>query len=490
MAAGAAKELTFSGDFSPGIISDIGKLLKTASDNGGDKAKLIDAIRDEYFRDTAAGLSNPDARRKQQDTRAYNVILSLMAYGLLDRESYTLTPVGLELLSATSPEGRAEAFAKHILFKCNGMVVLDAVRHLERQGKQPTKNNLLDTLRKVFGYDIPRASTRHTAILNWLAQAGVCGRAKERYRINEDRLEKLTGLKQADRDDWHTLSRDLRSFALSLRHLAMTHGEELLPARDVYDYAMNRYGLETPEDQFAYRLFDPLEMGGWLTRPGRGAGRGGKSGLLKPTEKLLSSAIDIVSQEPEPNIPPDLMRHIQEPLAKIHKGLRSQAKHVKGIALELLALRMVMDLGLTPTGFRLRSGDTGGAEVDLTAEGAHLLFSRWTFQCKNTKKVPLSELAKEIGMATMLKAHVVVMVATGSFASTVIDFAHQVAQTTPLQVVLVAGNVVDRYLESGEKSIGLLMEFFRTAAAETMRLKEPQRTEAQAEVVAASSDDQ
>ncbi len=40
-------------------------------------------------------------------------------------------------------------------------------------------------------------------------------------------------------------------------------------------------------------------------------------------------------------------------------------------------------------------------KVDLIAEGAHLLFSRWLFQCKATKStVQLSDLAKEIGMAT------------------------------------------------------------------------------------------
>src|SRR5262249_3886830 len=139
------------------------------------------------------------------------------------------------------------------------------------------------------------------------------------------------------------------------------------------------------------------------------------SGIVTPTKKLLNPALEIVLDEPEPNIPPDLMQRLQEPLTKIQKDLKSNYKAVKGVALELLALRMAMDLGLTPTGFRVRSTETGGAEVDLTAEGAHLLFSRWTFQCKNISRVPLSDLAKEIGMATLLKAHVVVMVATGDF---------------------------------------------------------------------------
>jgi len=358
------------------------------------------------------------------------------------------------------------------------MVVLDAVRHLQRQGVRPTKNELLNVLRNVFGYDIPTASTRHTAILNWLAQAGVCQGAKGSYQIDEDLLENLLGLKQADRHDWHMLTRDQKNFALSLRQLAKTHGKESIPARDVYAYAKNRYGLEAPEDQMASRIFRPLESDGWITRPGLGAGRGGKSGIVKPTRKLTNPDLQAVLEEPEPNIPPDLTRRLQEPLTKIRGNLKSNSKAVKGIALELLALRMVMDLGLMPTGFRVRSTETGGAEVDLTAEGAHLLFSRWTVQCKNISKVNLADLAKEIGMATLLKAHIVVMVATGEFASTVEHFARQVAETTPLQVVLVPGGVVDRYLGSGEKSVGTLMEFFRETAAETMLLKTPQRSDA------------
>lgn len=478
----AAKELPFSGDFSPGIIPDLGKLLSIVSKSGGNAQALVEAIRKEYFAGSAARRKDPAERLKQQETRAKNVAWALAAYGLLNQETHSLTEIGAALLAAGSPEARSEAFAKHILLNHGGIAVLDAVRYLQRRGTQVSKLTLANALRQAFGFELPRAPTRQTTIINWLSQAGVCGGADARYRINEGRVAQLIGVKQADREDWQMLTSDQKSVALSLRSLSLTHGGEPLPARDVYEYAVNRYGLEAPEDQLANQIFRPLEEGGWLTRLVRGGGRGGKSGSVQTTKKLLNAQLDTVVDERVPNIPADLMRRLQEPLR-----LGSSNRGTKGIALELLALRMVMDLGLTPTGFRVRGSETGGAEVDLTAEGAHLLFSRWTFQCKNTPKVNLSDLAKEIGMATLLKAHVVVLVATGTFASTVQHFARQVAETTPLQVVLIPGDVVDKYLRSADRSVGVLMEFFRSVAAETMRLKDPQRSQVEGEVKTAKN---
>ena len=43
---------------------------------------------------------------------------------------------------------------------------------------------------------------------------------------------------------------------------------------------------------------------------------------------------------------------------------------------------------------------TGGAEVDLIAEAVQLHFSRWLFQCKNSKEVNLAALAKEVGYSS------------------------------------------------------------------------------------------
>lgn len=141
-------------------------------------------------------------------------------------------------------------------------------------------------------------------------------------------------------------------------------------------------------------------------------------------------------------IPPDLRPHLNTPLSEIYENLTSDDKNVRGIALELLALRISIDLALMPLRFRERSNRTGGAEVDLLVDAVHLHYSRWLFQCKNTPTVDLADLAKEVGMARLLKGHVVVMVTTGRFARSVQDYADEMMRTDSLQIVLIDGKLL------------------------------------------------
>ena len=175
-------------------------------------------------------------------------------------------------------------------------------------------------------------------------------------------------------------------------------------------------------------------------------GRGGKGGLISPTAKALELEIAAVDELALGTIPVDLQIHLSRPTESILADLESADINVKGVALELLALRLATDFGLSPVELRLRGGDTGGAEVDLVAEGAQLHFSRWLFQCKNqVSVVPVSVLAKEVGMATLLRAQVVVIVTTGVFARSVLEYARRTSETTALQVILVDGSSLARY---------------------------------------------
>lgn len=153
---------------------------------------------------------------------------------------------------------------------------------------------------------------------------------------------------------------------------------------------------------------------------------------------------------------------------RIYSDLESTDTYIKGIALELLALRIVIHLGLHPKGFRLRSQQTGGSEVDLVAEGVHLHFSRWILQCKNTADVHLSALDKEIGMAVRTKAHVIVLVTTGRFARGVEVAADDLARDSHLQVILVGKDTLQIYRKQGMRH---LLEFFQDRASTTMKLK-------------------
>jgi len=230
-----------------------------------------------------------------------------------------------------------------------------------------------------------------------------------------------------------------------------------------------RYG-----DDVAANVLRPLEASGWIELEARpSTGRGGKSGRVSATKKLLDVDLDVLLGFPTPTIPPDLRALLDRPLADIRADLKADT-HTKGIALELLVLRMIADLGLSFVGFRVRTSETGGAEVDVIAEGVHLHFSRWLFQCKNvTGSVGLSALAKEVGMATLLRGHVVVMVTTSTFKSTVITYANQLAATSALQVILLDRSALDAYWRGAGPALAKLLH---DRAGDILRLKRPQVT--------------
>lgn len=118
--------------------------------------------------------------------------------------------------------------------------------------------------------------------------------------------------------------------------------------------------------------------------------------------------------------------------------------------------------------------------MDLVAEGAHLHFTRWLFQCKNVRSaVPLSDLAKEVGMSLMLRAHVVVLVTMSDFSVEVRRYATELMSSSQLQVVLVNGALVNEYVRGGP---GKLRDHFHTEAGETMSLKRTQLSQAESEV--------
>jgi hypothetical protein len=85
--------------------------------------------------------------------------------------------------------------------------------------------------------------------------------------------------------------------------------------------------------------------------------------------------------------------------------------------------------------------------------------------------VTLSDLAKEVGMAVLLRAHVIVMVTTGSFAGSVVTYAKELMDTQHFQVVLIDKAVLAKYRVGGLRA---LMEFLHTDAEATMRLKRGQ----------------
>lgn len=440
------------------------RLLKLAKKYAGDRDSLVEAIRADFFSNKAVRRKDPVERLKQQWTLAYNAVLGMRSYGLLNRGNHQLTQLGERLLEIDDDGLRSQEFARYILRELHGLDVLDAVRAIQDRLETPTKETLAGEL-ATRGFALPRGSTYHLTLLAWLREAGILQKG---YDIDEGALEDAADVSLGTRGEWAALTRQQQAFLRTLRRLADFTGTEALRATTVLEHAEVEHGKIFPDAQLRAQVYRPLEAAGWVSLALASKGRGGKSGTIAPTPKLLKLDLETLPTEEGWGIPADLRPKLNTPLTTIEADLVSLDTYVKGVALELLALRLARDATLIPLRFRLRARETGGGEVDLIAEAVHLHFSRWLFQCKNTKVVNLHDVAKEIGMAVLLRAHVIVLVTTGRFAEPAVTYSREITATQALQVVLIDKSLLARYRSGGARA---LMDVLHEQAQATLRLK-------------------
>ena len=136
---------------------------------------------------------------------------------------------------------------------------------------------------------------------------------------------------------------------------------------------------------------------------------------------------------------PGLRALLRKSLAEVVQELSVEDKHIRGLALEALAFKLMRLVDLTYVSTRLRGAATGGAEVDLIFEGSRLVFSRWQVQCKNTARVGLDDVAKEVGLTHTLRSNVIVVVSTGEIGPEARRYANSVMKDSNLCIVMVDG---------------------------------------------------
>jgi len=463
-------------EFSPGVV-DLGTVLLICKKYKGDRDRMVEGVRDEYFSKHAKKhKGDPVRRAKEQRKLANNVIIGLNSYGLLNLVTGALTGAGDQLIKITDRNKQNTAFASYILGELNGIEMLQVIRQMHTRSIAINKKSLATELNRngfttAQGKKIPLSTTDHTKLIGWLRKAGVF--PVKGYEIVESEFEKLAGISDSTLAEISSLTHEQKSFLRTLKRMSITRGKGPIFTKDVSRVCEIQHGpvFNKIADQLAKLVFIPLEKKGWLKRSGMGKGRGGKSGKVVATEMLLNLDEKYLDIREIGNIPPNLVDKLNKPIAEIYSELKSEDKHIKGIALEILAYRLTSDIGLEFLSYRERSANTGGAEVDLICEGVHLHYSRWLIQCKNTKQVSLSALAKEIGMAMLLNANVIVIVTPGRFASSVVEHARALAEKTPLQAVLIDKNTLDKYEIHG---LNALLDYFQTTARKTLTLKRAQ----------------
>ena len=188
---------------------------------------------------------------------------------------------------------------------------------------------------------------------------------------------------------------------------------------------------------------------------------------MAPTEKLIADVVDPLLEQLSQQTDPKLLRLLRRPLAEILAELHDEDRFVAGLALEALAFKIMRLLDMTYVATRLRANQTGGAEVDLVFESARLVFSRWQIQCKNTARVSLDDVAKEVGLTHFLKSNAIVVVTTGEVGAEARRYANRIMADTNLALVMLDG----RDLVSISESPARIVRAFEREARHAMNLK-------------------
>lgn len=417
-------DLPFGSEFSPSQV-DLPTLLDLASVHEGNVEALQSAIQVRFF--SAHGGGN----EKNRKTLAMNCRLGMKAYGLIDQDA-KLTQFGRDLLAIKDSEQKLyEALARHILLNLKGMALVQCVRDMTAAGEDVNLTSLRDGLAE-RGIHFPSGGKHPSMMRLWLEKAGVF--VGNRWQIDELRLRTVLGTDPADFSVLAHLTTEQRAF---LQAMVNTGIDDPQPANEIAKLATATYGVRFPEKSLPKLVLNALVDAGYITVTKTTAGRGAKPFLVAPTSKLVDDVVTPLLGQLQDQVDQKLLDLLRKPFSTILEELNSEERYIRGLALEALAFKLMrlLDMGYVAT--RLRAQATGGAEVDLVFESARLVFSRWQVQCKNTQRVSLEDVAKEVGLKHLLKSNVIVIVSTGDIGPEARRYANKVMADSNLCIVMI-----------------------------------------------------
>ena len=448
------KNLPFGSEFSPSQI-DLPQLLKLCEKNNGNVKSLENEIKNIYF------LNHGNGNIKNQLTLAMNCRLGLKAYGIIDEDA-RLTDVGIFLSEIKDDEQKLYSeLARHILLNLNGMTFVQCLRDMEISGEAINLTTLRDSLRE-RGLHYPSGGKHPSMMRLWLAKAGVI--IGSRWQVDDNRIKELLGISYNDVLEVLNLSQLQRVFLRTLANIDTTVG---IPANEIVKLAETTFGIKFPEKSLPKEVLHSLVDSGYITIEKTTSGRGAKPFIVTPTEKFNVDILTPILKQIENQTDPKLVELLRKPLTVILDELHSDNRYISGLALEALAFKLMRLIDMDYIATRLRAQSTGGAEVDLIFESVRLIYSRWQIQCKNTDRVSLDDVAKEVGLTHFLKSNAIVIVSTGTIGSEARKYANKIMQDTNLCIVMVDRNDIN-IIKNSPSSI---IDIFNREAKLAMNIK-------------------
>ncbi|HXE91575.1 MAG TPA: restriction endonuclease [Terriglobales bacterium] len=443
-------DLPFGSEFSPSQI-DLREVLEFAKQHGGDWKAFEAAVRSKYF---DAHIETSAYNRAKL---ANNTKLGMQAYGIIDDQA-TLTTFGQELYSLRHDEKALyEALARHILRNLNGASLIQCIQDIQASGEPVTLIKLREWLEE-RGIHFPRGGKHPSIMRLWLEKAGVFS---DGYRVDESRLRKMLGVATEDIDVLARLSLPQRFF---LRTLINLGPDRSYPSNEIEKAATATYGQKYNEKALAKQVLYPLEKAGYITLK---KSTRAKPPVVSATPKLVAEVVEPLLRQLEMRLPDDLRPLLRRPFSEIVTELSATDRHTRGLALEALAFKLMRLVDLEYRATRLRGIATGGAEVDVIFESSRLVFSRWQVQCKNTARVTVDDVAKEVGLTHFLKSNVVVVVSTGEIGQEARRYANKIMQDSNLCVVMVDGADIRQVVGNSLR----ILDVLNREAKHAMKLK-------------------
>lgn len=313
------------------------------------------------------------------------------------------------------------------------------------------------------GIHFPRGGRHPSTMHLWLEKSGIFVGG---WRVNEDRLQQIIGASITDIEAIAHFTLEQRTY---LKAIANIGGPGPYSSNDLEKLATATYGIKYNEKNLPKSILYPLRDAGYITleRGTKDDGRGAKPFLVSPTDKLEANLVIPLIQQLEKQVGPDMIALQRKPLTDILTELHATDTYIRGLALEALAFKLMRILDLDYMYTRLRGTATGGAEVDVLFESSRLMYSRWQVQCKNTARVALDDVAKEVGLTHVLKSNVIVIVSTGAIGPEARRYANKIMQDSNLCVIM-----VDRAdIQAIEQHPSVIVDVFNREAKHAMKLK-------------------
>jgi site-specific DNA-methyltransferase (cytosine-N4-specific) len=313
------------------------------------------------------------------------------------------------------------------------------------------------------GVHYPSGGKHPSMMRLWLEKAGVF--VGSRWQVDDIRLQEVLGTDPEMYRQMAGFTSEQRAF---LRALANSGATDPQPANEVVKLATATYGVKFPEKSLPKMVLNALVAAGYITATKTTEGRGAKPFMVAPTPKLQAELIEPLFDQLKEQTDPKLLELLRKPLADIIKELTSADRYISGLALEALAFRLMRFLDMDYMATRLRASATGGAEVDLVFQSARLVYSRWQVQCKNTARVSLDDVAKEVGLTAFIKSNVIVIVTTGSVGGEARRYANKIMRDSNLAIVMLDGPDLERINANAAQ----IVDVFNREAQAAMKLKQ------------------